>query len=89
LVEAIERHLLIAALPPDEVQARYLLKRLHAEAPQTRLLVGYWGLRRPSLRVRGRLHDAGAEMIGFRLGETEAQLTALAPTVREPEAVAP
>lgn len=72
----------LAALPHDETQARYLLKRLRAEAPQTRVVVGYWGLKRPSRRVRELLLEAGADMVGFRMAETEAQLTALLPTVR-------
>jgi predicted PurR-regulated permease PerM len=73
---------LLAVLPGDEVQARYLLKRLRAEAPEVKLLAGCWGSRGPSGRTRERLLDAGADMVGFRMTETEAQLAALAPAVR-------
>lgn len=73
----------LAALPPGgAARVRYLVKRLRARRPDTRLLVGRWGAREPELAAERRVFlDAGADGVGATLGETRDQLLALVPVL--------
>src|SRR5262249_6053389 len=76
--------LLLAAPPPHGyAQVRYLVKRLRAEFPDKKVVVGCWGLRARFRRVREQLLAAGADLVGASLAETRAQLTALAPVASQ------
>jgi len=76
--------ILVASLPPDSyASVRYLIKRLRAEFPEKKFLVACWGLRRNVRRVRERLLEAGADLVGVSLAETRAQLRSLLPAVQQ------
>jgi hypothetical protein len=78
--DAQPRLLVVVALPPGGLaQARYLLKRLRARLPQTKILVGRWGA------IPGEPHAtllaAGADHVGITVAETRDQVLALASVV--------
>jgi predicted PurR-regulated permease PerM len=65
----------IACVPPRGLtHTRYLCKRLRAQLPDLKILVGCWGLEPNSDRTRERLLAAGANKVGSRLLETRDQL---------------
>ncbi|HEV3255433.1 MAG TPA: AI-2E family transporter [Gemmataceae bacterium] len=65
----------IAALPPGGLaQTRYLCKRLRAQFPGLRIVVGRWGLSEHSDRVREQLLSAGADQVVTTLIEARSQL---------------
>ncbi len=71
----------IGALPPGGLaQARYLCKRLRAQFPDLKILVGRWGLTESVERMQKRLVAAGADAVATSLRETFVQL---APLVQE------
>jgi predicted PurR-regulated permease PerM len=56
--------LCISSLPPGGLaQARYLCKRLRAQCPDVKLVVGRWGLKRNVEENRRRLDSAGADYV--------------------------
>ena len=65
----------IASLPPKGVaHTRYLCKRLRARFSDLKILVGCWGLDQDSERTRDRLVAAGANLVGFTMLQTRAQV---------------
>jgi hypothetical protein len=72
----------IGALPPGGLaHARYLCKRLRLSCPDTKIVVGRWGLKSPLDKNREQLAAAGADYIGFSLSETRNQILNLLPVV--------
>jgi hypothetical protein len=68
----------IACVPPKGLaRTRYLCKRLRAQFPDLKILVGCWGLEDNLERTRERLVGAGANKVGFSLVETQKQLLPL------------
>jgi predicted PurR-regulated permease PerM len=66
----------IASLPPGGVaRASYLCKRLRAELPELRILVGRWG--QDGVTARERLQAAGANEVANTLLESRRQLMPL------------
>jgi predicted PurR-regulated permease PerM len=70
--------LCILALPPKGLShTRYLCKRLRAEFPPLKLLVGYLAGAANDVnqdRIRERLQDAGADLVAFTLASTRSLL---------------
>jgi hypothetical protein len=78
---------LIAALGPGGLtQARYLCRRLRAQHPGARIVVGRWGQGRDPKRARARLLSAGADRVAATLREACSQLAHLAATHPPPSA---
>jgi predicted PurR-regulated permease PerM len=70
----------IGALPPGGLaHARYLCKRLRISCPDTKIVVGRWGLKAPLDKNREQLAAAGADYVGFSLSETRNQILSLLP----------
>jgi predicted PurR-regulated permease PerM len=68
----------IACVPPKGLaHTRYLCKRLRAQFPDLKILVGCWGLEQNFDRTRERLMAAGANKVGSSLLETRDQLVPL------------
>jgi predicted PurR-regulated permease PerM len=63
--------------PGGLARARYLCKRLRAQCPQARLVVGRWNEQDDLERVRKRLRDAGADHVATTFEEARAQLIPL------------
>jgi predicted PurR-regulated permease PerM len=69
----------VAALAPGGLaQARYLCRRLHAQFPTIRVVVGRWGRRRNPKKSRQVLLAAGADRVVTTLREARSQLGQLA-----------
>lgn len=61
----------VASVPPGgTAQARYLCKRLRAQAPEAKIIVGRWGQKEEVDDTRQRLRAAGADFVGTTLRET-------------------
>jgi len=87
------RAICIASVPPKGLaHTRYLCKRLRAQSPELKIVVGCWGGSRPrpsrfecsseresqaEERTRERLLSAGADEVSFSLLETRDQLASL------------
>jgi hypothetical protein len=72
----------ISALPPSGLaQARYLCKRLRAKLPETRILVGRWGLTANIEQNEEQLREAGADDVDETLLATRRFLRAHFPTM--------
>jgi predicted PurR-regulated permease PerM len=68
----------IVALPPGGLtHSRYLCKRLRQKLPGLKILVGRWGGRVDAEAERQALVAAGADEVGIRLIESQAQLLQL------------
>jgi predicted PurR-regulated permease PerM len=68
----------IAVLPGEGLaHTRYLCKRLRAQFPDLKILVGCWGLKDNVERITDRLRSAGADQVGTTLLETRDQLVPL------------
>ena len=68
----------VASLPPGGLApARYLCKRIKAQCPEVKLVVGRWGQKEKAEGVRERLKAGGADQVGFTLAETRAQVVPL------------
>lgn len=67
-------------------QARYLCKRLRAEAPELKIVVGCWSLEENVELTRERLLSAGADQVGVTLDETRGQVLALAQVLSQTQA---
>jgi predicted PurR-regulated permease PerM len=68
----------IAALAPGGLaQARYLCRRLHAQLPSLRIVVGCWGHPRDPKKARKLLLAAGADRVVTTLREARGQLARL------------
>jgi predicted PurR-regulated permease PerM len=68
----------IGSLPPGGfLQARHLCKRLSAEAPDTQIVVGRWGLRDNIEKIRDDLKEAGANDVWTSLAEATDKLKTL------------
>ena len=63
-----------ALVPGGLAQTRYLCKRLRAEFPDLKILVGRWGFRGEIEQTRQSLVSAGADQVGTSLLETRDQL---------------
>jgi predicted PurR-regulated permease PerM len=79
---------LIASLPPGGLSpARYQCKRLRAELPELKILVGRWGQKDDLDQMRERVKTAGADAVGATLLESRVQVLPLfqkeAPSARE------
>jgi predicted PurR-regulated permease PerM len=71
--------ILIAAVGPGGLtEARFLCRRIRAQHPGAKIVVGRWGKRRDPKKARARLLSAGADRVAATLRETHAQLTKLA-----------
>jgi predicted PurR-regulated permease PerM len=71
----------IAALAPGGLaQACYLCRRLHAQFPTIRIVVGCWGHRRDPKKSRKLLFSAGAERVATTLREARSRLAQVART---------
>jgi predicted PurR-regulated permease PerM len=55
-------------------RTRYVCKRLRAQFPEHKILVGYWGSEMNPERVRERLQAAGADEVSMTLQESRHQL---------------
>ena len=65
----------IGSLPPGGLaQSRYLCKRLRAQFPRLKIIVGRWGLPGNADGNREQLEEAGADLVGTTLRETCTQL---------------
>ena len=72
----------IAAVPPGGLaRAHYLCKRLTAQFPDIKLVVGRWGLKRGLHASRERLRQAGVHFVAATLSETRNQLRNLMPSL--------
>jgi predicted PurR-regulated permease PerM len=81
----------IGALPPGALaHARYLCKRLRAELPGAKIVVGRWGMRNEEMteRNRAQLLEAGADEVATTLAATRDQLTGWLPVLDQEEAKA-
>jgi hypothetical protein len=85
----------VAILPSGGyAPARYLCKRLRAEVPELKIVVGCWGLSDNVELTRERLLSSGADQVGVALEETRCQILALvqvlgqAPSQTKPRPVA-
>ena len=68
----------IASVPPSgTMQARYLCKRLPAQAPEAKIVVGCLGQKEDVDNIRQRLRAAGADFVGTTLQETRDLLLPL------------
>jgi predicted PurR-regulated permease PerM len=63
--------------PGGLAQARYLCKRLHAQCPEVKIVVGRWGEAEGLERVQKRLQAAGASHVATTLAEAQALLVPL------------
>jgi hypothetical protein len=67
----------VGALPPGGLaHTRYLCKRLRARLPETRIVVGRWGLRGNLDLNQEQLREAGADQVDTTLLDTRDHLTA-------------
>jgi predicted PurR-regulated permease PerM len=65
----------IGALPPGGLtQVRYLCKRLRAQFPDLKIVVGRWGFRGELEEIRKSLLSAGADQVSTKMLETRDQL---------------
>jgi predicted PurR-regulated permease PerM len=70
----------IGSLPPGRLaHCRYLCKRLRSRVPETRIVVGRWGLKQGKEKNRERLREAGADEVDVTLLETRDHLHAWLP----------
>ncbi len=68
----------IASIPPGGfAQARHLGKRLNAEVPDTRIVIGRWGLKENVEKAREDFKEAGANDVWTSLAETNDKLRTL------------
>jgi predicted PurR-regulated permease PerM len=68
----------IAALPPGGLApARYLAKRLRAQVPDAKIILGRWGQQEMPDKIRQELRKVGIEEVGITLTENRQQLAAL------------
>lgn len=78
VAEEQPKALCIASVPPQGLaHTRYLCKRLRAQYPELKILVGCWGLDHNVDRTRERLTGAGADQVAFRLVQTREQIVPL------------
>jgi predicted PurR-regulated permease PerM len=69
---------LIGSLPPGGLApARYLCKRIKAQCPDVKIVVGRWGEQDNSERVQKRLKASGADFVLTTLADTRAQVVPL------------
>jgi predicted PurR-regulated permease PerM len=74
----------IGSLPPRGLaQARYLCKRLRAQFPELKILVGRWGLKTHLQENREHLLAAGADHVATTLLETRDHLKTWLPVLRD------
>src|SRR5262249_11572138 len=79
--------LCIAALPPGGLaQARYLCKRLRAQFPELKILIGRWGQRENVEAMKETLRAAGADFVGTSLLESRGQVLPLIQVAAAPAA---
>src|SRR5438093_13743446 len=64
---------------------RYLCKKIHAEAPKQKILVGCWGLDAKADQLRQRLQASGVTDVGVTFQESLDQLTPLLHLTAAPE----
>ena len=77
----------IAAIPPGgRAHTRYLCKRLHAQFPDLRILVGRWGAKGAPEKLGADFDEQGVISSAHTLLETRQQLLALVPLL-EPDHV--
>ena len=77
----------IGALPPGGLaHTRYLCKRLRAQLPHAKILVGRWGLKANVEQNQERLREAGADQVETTLLETRDNLTAWLPVLEYEQA---
>lgn len=70
--------IVIASLPPRGLtQTRYLCKRIKAQFPAIKVIVGRWGELGGDDRVRERLKANGADLIATTLAETRSEVLPL------------
>jgi hypothetical protein len=68
----------IVSLPPEGLaSARYLSRRLRAEFPRLKILVGRWGELEDAEQVRQRFQSGGADAVGLNLQESYHQMLPL------------
>ena len=84
LLVHIEKHrpavVCVASLPPGGLaHTRYLVKRLQARSPATKIIIGRWGLKGNLEHNRQSLQQAGADAVGVSLQETRDQLASWLP----------
>jgi predicted PurR-regulated permease PerM len=74
----------ISSLPPGGLsQARYLCKRLRAKLPETKILVGRWGLTQGLDQNREQLREAGANEVDDTLLATRQFLRSWHPVLSD------
>ena len=80
----------LAALPPGGLaQARYLCKRLRAQAADLKIAVGRWHHQGEDEKAHHRLEAAGANYVATSLRESRDQVLSLLPVLASPEAETP
>src|SRR5207244_3181667 len=62
--------------------ARYFCKRLRAQFPELKIMVGYWGLAGNREKTSAKLLEAGADQVATTLGESCAQVAAILPVLQ-------
>jgi predicted PurR-regulated permease PerM len=74
----------IGALPPGGLaHTRYLCKKLRAQFPKVKIVVGRWGLTADVEANREQLQDAGADLTATTILETRSQLNSLLPILTQ------
>jgi hypothetical protein len=67
--------MVISHVPPEGLTSvRYLIRRLHAQSPELPILACRWGDSGETAAISGRLTEAGAEAVAFRLGDAAAKI---------------
>jgi predicted PurR-regulated permease PerM len=71
---------IVAAVGPGGLtEARYLCRRLRAQLPEARIVVGRWGVGKEPNRARRALLTAGADVVAATLVDARRQLDQVAP----------
>jgi predicted PurR-regulated permease PerM len=79
----------IGALPPGGLaHTRFLCKRLRAQLPRAKIVVGRWGLKGDVEQNQQQLQDAGADQVETTLAETRLHLDSWLPVLMFEEAKA-
>jgi hypothetical protein len=84
--DTVPAAVLIAAVGPGGLtEARYLCRRLRAQHPGVKIVVGRWGRGKRSRKTQALLLPAGADRIASSLREARAYLTRLAHPLLAPD----
>jgi hypothetical protein len=80
----------IAAMPPGGLaHTRYLCKRLRAQLPDAKIVVGRWGLTSDLEQNQEQLREAGADQVEMILRETCNHLNSWLPVLTQEGGIPP